>query len=224
MKLNKRLVTLGLLILILSVAGKFLWMGLRQIKVDDFHPSAVIFVIDSSASNQKQLPEQKKTLRQICNLLDPEDQIKILRVSEDAYLIYEGTPMNGSVITKSMDAFTQYDKNDYGTAYGVGLKKAFSHVLTMQKAGYRPAVIVMGDLENEGAIEKQINWNTLPQNVQNVKQYAPELSMMFLYAHPEKLDMVKEKLTPVLGEKKLIVSPEQNIDKAVRLFIHALGR
>lgn len=224
MKLNKRLVTLGLLILILSVAGKFLWMGLRQIKVDDFHPAAVIFVIDSSASNQKQLPEQKKTLRQICNLLDPEDQIKILRVSEDAYLIYEGTPMNGSVITKSMDAFTQYDKNDYGTAYGVGLKKAFSHVLTMQKAGYRPAVIVMGDLENEGAIEKQINWNTLPQNVQNVKQYAPELSMMFLDAHPAKLDLVKEKLTPVLGEEHLIVSPKQNIDKSVRKFLHALGR
>lgn len=224
MKLNKRLVTLGLLILILSVAGKFLWMGLRQIKVDDFHPATVIFVIDSSASNQKQLPEQKKTLRQICNLLDPEDQIKILRVSEDAYLIYEGTPMNGSVITKSMDAFTQYDKNDYGTAYGVGLKKAFSHVLTMQKAGYRPAVIVMGDLENEGAIEKQINWNTLPQNVQNVKQYAPELSMMFLDAHPAKLDLVKEKLTPVLGEEHLIVSPKQNIDKSIRKFLHALGR
>ena len=224
MKLNKRLVTLGLLILILSVAGKFLWMGLRQIKVDDFHPAAVIFVIDSSASNQKQLPEQKKTLRQICNLLDPEDQIKILRVSEDAYLIYEGTPMNGSVITKSMDGFTQYDKNDYGTAYGVGLKKAFSHVLTMQKAGYRPAVIVMGDLENEGAIEKQINWNTLPQNVQNVKQYAPELSMMFLDAHPAKLDLVKEKLTPVLGEEHLIVSPKQNIDKSIRKFLHALGR
>lgn len=224
MKLNKRLVTLGLLILILSVAGKFLWMGLRQIKVDDFHPAAVIFVIDSSASNQKQLPEQKKTLRQICNLLDPEDQIKILRVSEDAYLIYEGTPMNGSVITKSMEAFTQYDKNDYGTAYGVGLKKAFSHVLTMQKAGYRPAVIVMGDLENEGAIEKQINWNTLPQNVQNVKQYAPELSMMFLDAHPAKLDLVKEKLTPVLGEEHLIVSPKQNIDKSIRKFLHALGR
>ena len=224
MKLNKRLVTLGLLILILSVSGKFLWMGLKQIKVDDFHPAAVIFVIDSSASNQKQLPEQKKTLRQICNLLDPEDQIKILRVSEDAYLIYEGTPMNGSVITKSMDAFTQYDKNDYGTAYGVGLKKAFSHVLTMQKAGYRPAVIVMGDLENEGAIEKQINWNTLPQNVQNVKQYAPELSMMFLDAHPAKLDLVKEKLTPVLGEEHLIVSPKQNIDKSIRKFLHALGR
>lgn len=224
MKLNKRLVTLGLLILILSVAGKFLWMGLKQIKVDDFHPAAVIFVIDSSASNQKQLPEQKKTLRQICNLLDPEDQIKILRVSEDAYLIYEGTPMNGSVITKSMDAFTQYDKNDYGTAYGIGLKKAFSHVLTMQKAGYRPAVIVMGDLENEGAIEKQINWNTLPQNVQNVKQYAPELSMMFLDAHPAKLDLVKEKLTPVLGEEHLIVSPKQNIDKSIRKFLHALGR
>ena len=110
MKLNKRLVTLGLIILVLSIALKFIWTGLKQIKVDDFHAAAVIFLIDSSASNQKQLPEQKKTLRQICNLLDPEDQIKILRVSEDAYLIYEGSPMNGSTITKSMDAFTKYDK------------------------------------------------------------------------------------------------------------------
>lgn len=224
MKLNKRLVTLGLILLALSVAVRFIWAGLRQIKVDDFHPSAVIFVVDSSASNQKRLPEQKKVLRQICNLLDPEDQIKILRVSEDAYLIYEGTPMNGSGITKSMDAFTQYDAKDYGTAYGVGLKKAFSHALTMKKDGYVPAIVVIGDLENEGAVEKQINWETLPSNVQNVKKYAPDISMMFLDAHPAKLDLAKEKLTPILGEAHLIVSPEQNIDKSIRRFLHALGR
>ena len=224
MKLNKILVTLGLVVLILSVAIRFIWAGLRQIKVDDFHPSAVIFVIDSSASNQKRLPEQKKTLRQICNLLDPEDQIKILRVSEDAYLIYEGSPMNGSSITKSMDAFTKFSAKDYGTAYGVGLKKAFSHALTMKKDGYVPAIVVIGDLENEGAIEKQINWDTLPENVQNVKKYAPDISMMFLDAHPAKLDLVKEKLTPVLGEAHLIVSPEQNIDKSIRRFLHAIGR
>ena len=224
MKLNKKFVTLGLIILVLSVALKFIWAGLKNIKVDDFHPSAVIFVVDSSASNQKRLPEQKKILRQICNLLDPEDQIKILRVSEDAYLIYEGSPMNGSTITKSMDAFTKYDEKDYGTAYGEGLKKAFSHVLTMKKQGYVTSVVVIGDLENEGAQEKQIDWNTLPANVENVKKFAPEVSMMFLDAHPSKLDMVKEKLTPVLGEDKLIVSPEQNIDKSIRRFLHALGR
>lgn len=224
MKLNKRLVTLGLILLALSVAIRFIWAGLRHIKVDDFHPAAVIFVVDSSASNQKRLPEQKKVLRQICNLLDPEDQIKILRVSEDAYLIYEGTPMNGSTITKSMDAFTQYDSKDYGTAYGVGLKKAFSHALTMKKDGYVPAIVVIGDLENEGAVEKQINWETLPSNVQNVKKYAPDISMMFLDAHPAKLDLAKEKLTPVLGEAHLIVSPEQNIDKSIRRFLHAIGR
>ena len=224
MKLNKRLVTVGLLILILSVALKFIWAGVSRIKVDDFHPAAVIFLVHSSASNQKRLPEQKKILRQICNLLDPEDQVKILRVSEDAYLIYEGGPMNGSTITKSMDAFTKYDEKDYGTAYGLGLKKAFSHALTMKKNGYVPAVVVIGDLENEGAIEKQINWETLPENVQNVKKYAPDISMMFLDAHPEKLDLVKETLTPVLGEKHLIVSPEQNVDKSIRRFLNALGR
>lgn len=224
MKLNKRLITLGLIILVLSVAMKFIWAGLSRIKVDDFHPSAVIFLIDSSASNQKELTTQKKTLKQICNLLDPEDQIKILRVSEDAYLIYEGSPMNGSTITKSMDAFTKYDEKDYGTAYGEALKKAFSHALNMKKDGYVPAIVVIGDLENEGAAEKQINWDTLPKNVEEAKKYAPEISMMFLYAHPSKLDLVKEKLSPVLGEKKLIIAPEQNVDKSIRKFLNALGR
>ena len=61
----------------------------------------------------------------------------------DAYLIYEGSPMNGSTITKSMDAFTKYDQKDYGTAYGVGIKKAFSHALTMKKEGYVPAIVVI---------------------------------------------------------------------------------
>ncbi len=222
--MNKRLIILGILIVIISVVGKLLWSALSKVKVDAFTPSAVIFLVDSSASNQKALDEQKKTLRQVCNLLDPEDHIKILRVSEDAYLIYEGTPFNNSGIKKSLDAFTVYDKNDYGTAYGVGLKKAFNHALQMKKEGYNPAVVVFGDLENEGAIEKQVNWELLPENVENVKQYAPELAMMFLYAHPEKLDMVKEKLTPILGESKLVLASEQNTDKAIRQFLHALGR
>lgn len=222
--MNRKLIILGILILAVSIVGKLLWTALRNVKVDDFKPAAVIFVVDSSASNQKDLPEQKKMLRQICNILDPEDLIKILKVSEDSYLIYEGAPFNGSGIDKAMDAFTAYDDKDYGTAYGLGLKKAFSHALEMKKNGYLPAIVVMGDLENEGAIEKQINWETFPENVQNVQKYAPELAMMFLYAHPEKLDKVKEALTPVLGEKKLIVSPKQNSDKAVKSFIHALDR
>ena len=223
-KKGKRLIILGILILVVSVVGKLLWSAVSNIKVDEFVPSAVIFLVDSSASNQKALDDQKKTLRQVCNLLDPEDKIKILRVSEDAYLIYEGTPFNNSGISKALDAFTAYDKDDYGTAYGVGLKKAFNHALTMKKDGYNPAIVVFGDLENEGAIEKQVNWDLLPQNVEKVKEHAPELAMMLLYAHPEKLDMVKEKLTPVLGEAKLILAPEQNSEKAIRQFINALGR
>lgn len=222
--MNKRIIIIGLLILAISVAAKLIFNAAKHIKVDDFKPAAVIFVVDSSASNQKGLAAQKKTLRQICNILDPEDTVKILRVSEDAYLIYEGAPFNGSGIDKAMEAFTKYDANDYGTAYGIGLKKAFSHALTMKKSGYMPAIVVLGDLENEGAIEKQINWKTLPQNVQNVQKYAPDLAMMFLYAHPEKLDMVKETLGPVLGEKKLLISPEQNVDKTVKNFVHALDR
>lgn len=222
--MNKRLITLGIIILALSIITKLLYAGLKNLEIDDFKPAAVMFVVDSSASNQEELTEQKKYLRQLCSLLDPEDKIKILKVSEDSYLIYEGTPHNNSGIQKAMEAFTQYDPDDYGTAYGEAIKKAFSHCLTMKKEGYTPAVVVIGDLENEGSIEKQINWETLPQNVSAVKKYVPDIAMMFVYAHPEKLDMVKEKLTPVLGEKKLIVSPAQNADRASREFLKAIGR
>ena len=78
--------------------------------------------------------------------------------------------------------------------------------------------------KNEGDIAKQIDWNTLPQNVEKVKEYIPEISMMFVYAHPEKLDLVKTKLTPVLGEKKLIIVNEQSLNNSQRKLLEAIGR
>ena len=222
--MNKRLIILGILILFIAIIGKLIFVGLKNIKVDDFHKSAIIFVVDSSASNQKNLPDQVKYMKSLCAILDPEDEIKILKVSENSYLIYEGSPANSKGITKAVEAFTQYDSKDYGTAYGEAIKKAFDHCLTMKKEGYVPAVVVIGDLENEGAIEKQINWDTLPENLKKVQEYIPEISMMFVYAHPEKLDMVKTKLGPVLGEKKLLVANETGLDKINRRFLEAIGR
>jgi len=223
-RFNKRLIILGFIILASTILLRFVYLGIKKIKIDNFKPAAVIFVVDSSASNQKKLPEQKRYLKQLCSILDPEDQIKIIKVSEDAYLIYEGSPANSSDITKSMEAFTQYDPNETGTAYGIGLKKALSHALTMKKDGFVPAVVVIGDLANEGSLSSQINWNTFPSNVEKVKQYAPDLSMMFLFAHPSKLDLVKEKLNPVLGEQHLIIASEETVDKTTRKFLYAIGR
>ena len=222
--MNKRLIILGFLILGICIIGKLLFSAVKNIKLDEFHPAAIIFVIDSSASNQAKLDEEIKYLRSICSILDPEDVIKILRVSESSYLIYEGAPTDGSTINDAIKEFTKLDYNDYGTAYGEALKKAFDHVLTMKKEGSVQAVVVIGDLENEGDIAKQIDWEILPQSVENVKQYVPELSMLFAYAHPEKLDLVKTKLTPVLGEKKLIVVNEQTAAKSQRKLLEAIGR
>ena len=222
--MNKRLITVGFLILAIAIIGKLLFVAAKNIKVDDFHKAAIVFVIDSSASTQKMLPEEIKFTKSLCSILDPEDEIKILKVSEEAYLIYEGSPSDSKGMTKAVEAFTQYNSKDYGTAYGTAIKKAFEHCLTMKKEGYVPAVVVIGDLENEGAAEKQINWDTLPENVKKVQEYIPEISMMFVYAHPEKLDLVKTKLNPVLGEKKLILANEANVDKSKRRFLEAIGR
>lgn len=198
--------------------------GLSKLKVDDFHKAAVIFVVDASASNQKDLPAQKSILRQLCSMLDPEDHIKILRVSEDSYIIYEGSPQSSAEVRKSMEKFTQFDSKEYGTAYGLSIKKAFNHAINMKKEGYIPAVVVIGDLENEGDIDKQINWQTLPEEVAQVKNQTQNFTMMFLFAAPEKLDLVKETLSPVLGETHLIIAPETTSNKALRRFLTAIGR
>ena len=199
-------------------------LGLSNVKVDDFHKAGVIFLVDSSASNLKQLPEQTRILRQLCSMLDPEDQIKIMRVSEDSYLIYEGSPQSGAEVRKSMEKFTKFNSKEYGTAYGLALEKAFRHSTTMAKNGFIPAVVVVGDLENEGASNKQINWETLPNQVKAVKDATGNFAMMFLYAAPEKLDLVKEKLTPVLGEDKLVIGTETTANKSLRKFLYAIGR
>ena len=224
--MNKKLIVLGVLILAICVIGRLLWVGFNNLKAmnGDFKPASVIFVIDSSASNQPDLPSQIKYLKSLCAMLDPEDHIKILKASQDAYLIYEGSP-DTATVSKSLEAFTKLDEKDYGTAYGEAMKKAVSHSLNMYKEGYTPAIVIIGDLENEGNnIEKQLNWDTLPANISKAKESMPELTMMFLYADPKKLDMVKEKLSPVLGEKHLIVASEQMANKVTTKFLEVIGR
>lgn len=222
--MGKRLITLGVIILALSLIIRVTVGAFRSVKVDDFHPACVIFMVDTSASNQKDIWKQKQYISQFCKVLDPEDQIKILTISQDSYLIYEGSPQNGSGIRKSMDKFTQFDQKAWGTAYGTAVKKGMQYALSMQREGYIPALIVIGDLENEGALEGQINWDTLPDNVRRVKRYCPELSMSFLYAHPSKLDFVKDKLAPVLGEDKLVIATAEMMDKVSAKISRAMKR
>lgn len=222
--MGKRFITLGIIILVASIVIKSAIVGFKSIKVDDFHPAALIFAIDVSASNQQMLYKQKNYISSLCKVLDPEDHIKIISISQDAFLIYEGSPQNGSGIRKSMDKYTQLDASAWGTGYGIAMKKAMQHVLTMQREGYVPAVIIIGDLENEGDIKGQLNWDTLPKNVAAVKKYCPDLSMSFLYADPKKLDLVKGKLGPVLGEERLVIATDEMMDKATRSIMAAMGR
>ena len=221
--MNKRLITISFLILGISIISKLAFTLCRNIKVDDFHKTAVIIVLDSSVSNQNQLPEEVRYIKSLCSVLDPEDEIKIVNVDADSYLIYEGSPGDTSGISKAISTYAKNNGNDTGTAYGEAIKKAAAHCLTMKKEGYRTAIIVVGDLEG-GNNASQINWDTLPKNIEKVKEFLPELTMMFVYATPEKLDLVKTKLNPVLGEKKLIIANSANVDKASRRFITAIGR
>ena len=119
---------------------------------------------------------------------------------------------------------TQVDETKVTEKSEVTEEKAVDYSLTMKKDGYNTAIVVLSDLEQNGDSSKQINWDTLPENIEHTLKYLPELSIMFVYAEPEKLDYAKTKLNPVLGEDKLIIANEVNIDKANSRFLKAIGR
>lgn len=220
--MDKRLLTVGFVILAAAIFIKTAFVLLSNVKVDEFHKTAITFIIDSSVSNQQKLPKQIQYIKSLCATLDPEDSIKIIKTDKNSYLIYEGSPGEGAAIANAIKKYTQNGSDQ--TSYGEALKKAVNYSLTMKKNEYNTAIVVIGSLEDNGESSKRINWDVLPKNIENTKKYLPELTMMFAFSDPEKLDFVKTKLNPVLGEEKLIIVNEVNINKANTRFVKAIGR
>lgn len=220
----RKSIFLGILLALVVLVLKLVVVGMSKVELSEFKPVCAIFLLDVSASNREMLWNQQQTILKIGKKLDSEDHAKIYVVTEDAYEVYDGAPHKTIAMRQAMNKRSEFDSKAYGTAYGVALKKAVGDALRYKAEGYTPAIIVLGDLENEGAIDKQINWDILPKNLQKTLQYIPELSLTFLYAHPEKLDAVKQRLIAVMGEKQLIMASEENVDLAVRKFSTAVGR
>ncbi len=220
----KRTLTLGLILFLTVYVSKLLIVMFKNMDLAEFKPVATIFLLDISASNRNLQQDQEKLILRISKRLDSEDHALIYIVSEDAYNIYNGNPHKLPQIKEAMNKRGAFDSKSYGTAYGLALKKAVGDALRYEEKGYRPAIVILGDLENEGDIKKQINWNTLPTNIKNTKKYIPDLTLAFLYAHPQKLDNIRQTLLPVIDEKHLIMASEENVDLAVRKFMEAVGR
>lgn len=220
----RRTCLLGLLLIVALFIGKLIYVTFCNMELAEFKPVVTIFLLDTSASNKNLQAEQEKTILRIAKRLDSEDHTLVYIVSEDTYNIYNGNPHKLPEIRKSMQKRGTYDEKSYGTAYGLALKKAVNDALKYKEQGYRPAIIVLGDLENEGDIKKQINWNTLPENIKKTREFIPDLTLAFLYAHPQKLDSVRQTLLPVMEEKNLVIASEENIDLAIRKLMEALSR
>lgn len=220
----RRTCILSLLLLISVYALKLIIVGFQNMDLGEFKPVSAIFLLDISASNRNMLAQQEQTILKISKRLDSEDHALIYVVTEDAYSVYNGNPHKLVAMRESMKKQGKFDEKSFGTAYGLALKKAIGDALRYKQDGYKPAIIVLGDLENEGDITKQINWSTLPKNIQKTLKYIPDLTLAFLYAHPQKLDDVRQTLLPVIKEKNLIVASEENVDQAVRKILEAVGR
>lgn len=219
--MNKRLITIGLVILAAAIFIKTAFVLLSKVQVDEFHKTAVMFIIEPASDKQKIL-KQIQFVKSLCAILDPEDAIKIIKTDKTSFLIYEGSPGEGVAIANAIKKYSK-DSSNYNS-YGEAIKKAVDYSLTMKKNGYNTAVVVIGALNENNEASKQINWAVLPKNIENTKKYLPEFAMLFTFAEPEKLDNIKTKLNPVLGENKLIIVNEANISKANTRFIKAIGR
>ena len=220
----KKAIILGLILPIAVYIGKVLFVAVSKIKPAEFKPVIAIFLLDISASSRSLLDDEQECIIRMAKKLDSDDHAKIYVVTEDAYQVFDGGPHKASVMRAALKERSVYDSQAYGTAYGVAIKKAIGDALRFKAEGYTPAIIVLGDLENEGAVDRQINWSTLPKNIENTLKYIPDLSLTFLYADPQKLDEARQALISVMDEDKLIIASKENVEMALRKFSKAVGR
>ena len=190
-----------------------------------------ILISENSASHKK-----SEVFSILSNFATPKFNIAVTIQGSDyskqfreCFIIENGQFTDINLVNEYISSFLDSKYESYTVTGDVfyslsSLKKAFDFAKSMNKEGYTPAVVVVGDLENEGAVEKQVNWNTLPNDVKNIQNEAPKFAMFFAFAHPQKLDVVKTKLSPVLGENKLTISTEQNIDKSINKFLAEIER
>lgn len=89
--MDKRLITVGLVILGAAIFIKTAFVLLSHVKIDEFHKTAITFIVDTSSANQAKIPAQTKYIKSLCAVLDPEDAIKIIKTDKISYLIYEGS-------------------------------------------------------------------------------------------------------------------------------------
>lgn len=219
----RRALILGIILPLVVYLVKVVYVSFCNLDLDDFKPVVAIFLLDISASSRNTLYQEQQTILKMAKKLDSEDHARIYVVSQDAYEVYDGGPHKTIAMRDAMNKRSAYDADSWGTAYGEALKKAIDDALFYKEQGFTPAIIVLGDLENEGAVNKQINWNTLPKNMENTLKYVPELTLTFLYAHPQKLDEIRQTLLPVM-KNQLIIASEENVDLAMRKFAQAVGR
>lgn len=222
--MNKKIITLGFLILISTIILKLFIVALKHIEIDDFKPNAVVFLVDSSASNQDLFPEQVRYIKQLCKMLDPEDYVEIYKISNNTFHVYTGSPANTVDMAKAIDKFAKIDASEYGTNYSKGIKKVLSNCIKLKSAENYDncSVVVLGDLEDEAGFK--LDYDEMFKLVSETKNHVPQMALMFAYAHPQKLELVKDSLGTVLGNQKLVLVNEITAAKSTAQFLKAIGR
>lgn len=215
---------LGVILILFLYLAKCLFVFLSGVQLAEFHPAGVIFVMDISDSNELLREREEKTILKICKSLDYEDKSKIYVLNDNAFIIYNEAPNKRGSIKKAFSRHGNFDRNSKGAAYGVALKKAVDDALILKKQGYRPSIVILGDLEDKGSLDKQINWDKLTQNMEKTMQYIPDLSIVLLYAHPRKLEDSREKLKNVIPDEQLFFASEESVDLTVERFVKSIGR
>ena len=214
--------TLGIILVLALYIIKCVFILLSGIELADFKQAGVIFLLDTSASNKNLQARQEKTIVKMCKSLDVDDKAIIYVVTENTFQIYNGNPHKVGVIKKAFEERAKLDSKSWGTAYGAAIKQAVDDALALKNQGFKPSIVILGDLENEGDIKKQINWNKLPSNMKKTLKYLPDLSVVFLYAHPEKLDMARNTLKTVFPANQLFFASEENVELTVKGFMKSV--
>lgn len=162
--------------------------------------SALIALLDCSASFQPQRPVAVAWLKQAQGALEPrQDSVTVFRLADEVHWLYGSERQGGKTFAAALASYLEVTPGALGTALGEGLTRGVEEARLARARKQVPHVVLLTDGEAEGGRQGA---NLDEGAVRKAYQaFPPEAHLHLLFLHPKPADRLRRLLLPILGAR-----------------------
>lgn len=163
-------------------------------------PSALIALLDCSASFQPQRPVAVAWLKQAQAALEPrQDSVTVFRLADEVHWLYGSERQGSKTFAAALNSYLEVTPGALGTALGEGLARGVEEAQLARARKQVPHVVLLTDGEAEGGrLGANLDEASVGKAYQN---FPPQAHLYLLFVHPKPADRLRRLLLPILGPR-----------------------